>query len=175
MHLYPGITITFTDEREGCEPQVLCAPDGLREFLPWGLVDKTPIHATVIVGAGTYEGMHVELALSFIEEEPTWRMYGCGIPLREGGTPLTGLRTGLARTLGKLAGRTGVSFQPEKARLGVAAIVSVWTDRPVFGAPTKNRMQNPEAEVAVARVVRDALIAHAREYPDEMQTILKAL
>jgi DNA gyrase subunit B len=175
VHLYPGITITFTDEREGCEPQVLCAPDGLRELLPWCLEGKTPIHPTVIAGEGTHEGVRVELALSFIEEDPTWRVYVCGIPMTEGGTPLIGLRTGLSRTLSELSQRSGISFQTHRARLGVAAIVSVWLDHPIFSSPMKDRPQNPEAEIAVARVVREALLTHARNHPAEMQAIIAAL
>jgi DNA gyrase subunit B len=172
VHLYPGLTITFNDEREGCEPQVLCAPEGVRELLPWCLEGKTPVHENMIVGRGTHEGVSVDLALFFIEEDPTWRVYGCGIPLPDAGTPLVGLRTGLSRTLGKLASRTGISFQPHKARLGIAAIVSVWLENPTFGSPSKDRLHNPEAEAAVARATREALLAHARQHPAEIETIL---
>ncbi|MGC4046359.1 MAG: hypothetical protein QM758_21420 [Armatimonas sp.] len=175
VHLYPGLAITFTDEHDCCGPQTFCAPDGLHEMLPWCLEDKTLIHSTIITGAGMHQGVQVELVLVFTQDDPTWRIYGCGLPLEDGGTPLTGLRTGLSRTLGKLAGCTGISFQPDKARLGVAAIVSVWTDKPVFGGPARQKLDNPEAEVAVAQIVHDALLTHANQYPDEMQAILAAL
>ena len=173
--LYPQLTITFTDESQGCDPQVMNFPGGISEWAQENVVARRPVHQNVIAGAGTKEGVEAEVAFFFTEDEPVWRVFGNGVQLHDAGTPLTGFRQAVSRTIGALARKSGRVFEPRKAGLGVAVVLSVRVPYPQFEGPTRNRLGNPEAASAVWAVTAEALEAHFVRHPDEAKAILSGM
>ncbi len=173
--LYPQLTVTFTDESQGCDPQVMNFPGGISEWARENVAARRPVHQTVIAGAGTKDGAEAEVAFFFTEEEPVWSVFGNGVELPDAGTPLTGFRQAVSRTIGKWARAQGREFEPRKAGLGVAVVLSVRVHQPQFEGATKNRLGNPEAARAVWAVTAKALEAHLTQFPDEAEAIVSGL
>jgi DNA gyrase subunit B len=173
--LYPQLTLTFTDEVLGCDPQVMHFSGGISEWAIENVAARRPVHANVIAGAGVKDGVEAEVAFFFTEDEPVWRVFGNGVELPDAGTPLTGFRQAVSRTIGKFARARGREFEPRKAGLGVAVVLSVRVPSPQFEGPTKNKLGNPEAASAVWAVTAEALEAHLTQYPAEAEAILSGM
>lgn len=173
--LYPKLTVTFTDEALGCDPQVLHFPSGISEWALENVAGRRPVHETVIAGSGSKDGTEAEVAFFFTEDEPVWRIFGNGVELPDAGAPLTGFRQAVSRTLAKWAWARGREFEPRKAGLGVAVVISVRVRNPQFEGPTKNRLSNPEAASAVWAVTAEALEAHLTQYPHQAEAILSGM
>lgn len=173
--LYPQLTVTFTDEALGCDPQVLHFPGGISEWAIENVAGRRPVHETVIAGSGTNAGTEAEVAFFFTEDEPVWRIFGNGVELPDAGSPLTGFRQAVSRTIGRWARAHGREFEPRKAGLGVAVVISVRVRNPQFEGPTRNRLANPEAASAVWAVTAEALEAHLTQYPHQAEAILSGM
>ncbi|WP_309714584.1 ATP-binding protein [Armatimonas sp.] len=173
--LYPQLTVTFTDESKGCDPQVMNFPGGISEWARENVAVRRPVHPNVIAGTGTQDGVEAEVAFFFTQDEPVWRVFGNGVELPDAGTPLTGFRQAVSRTIGTWARKSGRDFEPCKAGLGVAVVLSVRVPYPQFEGPTKNRLGNPEAASAVWAVTAAAIEAHFVRHPDEAEAILSGM
>ncbi|WP_394796135.1 ATP-binding protein [Armatimonas sp.] len=176
--LNPKLTLTFTDESLGCDPQVLNFPGGVAEWAREHAAARRPIHQRVIAGSGKKDDVEVDVAFYFTQEDPVWLAFGNGVQLGvmgTPGTPLTGFRQGVARTLSKWAKKYGREFEPRTAQAGVAVILSVRVYDPVFNGPMKDSLQNPEAASAVWAVTAMALEAHFTRFPDEAEAIVSGM
>nr|WP_309696463.1 ATP-binding protein [Armatimonas sp.] len=176
--LNPKLTITFTNGSLGCDPQVLNFPGGVAEWAREHAAARRPIHQRVIAGSGKKDDVEVDVAFYFTQEDPVWLAFGNGVQLGvmgTPGTPLTGFRQAVSRTIGKWARAQGREFEPRKAGLGVAVVLSVRVHQPQFEGATKNRLGNPEAVRAVWAVTAKALEAHLTQFPDEAEAIVSGL
>jgi DNA gyrase subunit B len=181
--LNSGVRITFSDEAAGTSDEFEYA-DGIREYVQWLNADRTPLHPDVIVIRGEDEGVRYEVGLQWCAEAEEVRVAFANdryLPL--GGTHVSGVRTGVTRTLNQLI-REQFSREQivtgDDARSGLTAVVSVRMDQPMFLGATRSHLGNPEAERVLAadvgrflrdyfeanrevtkRVVRNAIVARA--------------
>lgn len=86
----------------------------------------------------------------------------------DGGTHVQGLLLGLGKGLLDAA-PTWKTVPPKKRAAaidrGLHAIVCVRLNDPTFGAPTKSRLDTPEAKKAVSQAIRAASASFLRHHP----------
>jgi DNA gyrase subunit B len=172
-----GVRIRLIDERDGRE-QEFCYDGGLVEFVRYLNRTETPLHEDVIHILREAENIRVEVALQYTEGYSE-RLYSYANTINtvEGGTHVTGFRTGLTKALNaygrkeKLFGDlvpTGEDF-----REGLTAVVSVLVPDPQFEGQTKTRLGNSEVESTVASVVYEDLATYLEEHPATARKIIE--
>ncbi len=153
----------------------LTTPDGeTREFRSdEGLADyvrelnenREPAHPGIISLQGEAGGIPIEIALQWTNGSEE-RIFGfCNVVNTvDGGTHVSGLRRALTRVLnqaaydaGRLKKDKGESLDAKDVAEGLTAAVSVMLEDPQFEGQTKGRLNNAEAQTAVASFAAQAL------------------
>ncbi len=182
-----GLLIRLSDERSGRSDE-FSYPAGLEDFINFINANKEPIHRQILsieaeVPDARGTPVQVEVALQYNDgyREDVYCFVN-NINTMEGGTHLTGFRSGLTRVLNAFAKRENMLKANEVApagedfREGLAAIVSVKLAEPQFESQTKIKLGNREIEGLVASVVNDRLATILEEQPAIGKAILgKAL
>jgi DNA gyrase subunit B len=97
----------------------------------------------------------------------------------DGGSHLTGFKTGLSRTLNTFARKAGVlkesdeNFSGDDVREGLVAVISVKLADPQFDSQTKRKLVTPEVKGQVESVTGDALQTFLEEHPKEAKSIVE--
>jgi DNA gyrase subunit B len=105
--------------------------------------------------------------------------YVNNINTHEGGTHLSGFRSGLTRTLKKYADSSGMldklkfDIAGDDFREGLTAIVSVKVGEPQFEGQTKTKLGNREVTSAVSQAVAEMLENYLEEHPNDAKTIVQ--
>src|SRR5690606_18421433 len=98
---------------------------------------------------------------------------------QEGGTHLTGFRSGLTRTLNDYARRTGLlkekdeNLTGEDVREGCTAVLSVKVPDPQFEGQTKTKLGNSEVRAVVDSVLSEELSTWLEEHPADARRIVE--
>jgi len=182
-----GVQITLAEEATG-RSDTFRFPNGLEDFLNFINENKEPIHRQIInIEAETPDAtgspVQVDLALQYNDSyrEDVFCFVN-NINTTEGGTHLSGFRSGLTRVLNTFAKRENlikpndVPLTGEDFREGLAAVLSVKLAEPQFESQTKIKLGNREVEGIVSSVVNDRLGALLEQNPAIGKAILnKAL
>ena len=153
-YLTPGVKFTFNGEP-------FCFGGGLADLLI-DMVRSQELH--LITSPFTMDGNGLQVALVWVEEplQNAVDAYANGIPTRDGGTHLTGLRTAVVSAVQEYA--KGSKLLPRRLTLahddyreGLVGALHLFVDEPQFQGQTKDRLNNPEARAHVAGAVRKEL------------------
>ncbi len=196
--LNSGITIEFSDQREGGGEQTFHAEGGIREFIQWLNQSREPLHSHVFHvkrsqaveiarredtnGEGESKDTSAELE---IEAAMQWNAgyhehsscFTNNIPQNHGGTHQEGFRTALTRTLNTYIEQHGgnrakdLTMRGEDVREGLTAVVSVKMRDPKFSSQTKERLVSSEAKTAVERTIGEGLREFLLENPKQARAI----
>ncbi|MDG2150434.1 MAG: DNA topoisomerase (ATP-hydrolyzing) subunit B [Planctomycetota bacterium] len=152
-------------------------PNGLDDFIAFINENKQPIHPKLIsinVETEDSEGSPVSVEVS-LQYNDTYRedvhCFVNNINTTEGGTHLSGFRSGLTRALNGYAKRESIlkpkEVQPsgDDFREGLAAVLSVKLADPQFESQTKIKLGNREIEGIVSSIVSDQLNTALEENP----------
>ena len=184
--LNAGIKITLKDLRpdeEGkTKEQVFHAKDGLKEFVRYVDRHRTHLFDDVIYLKTEKQGIPIEIAVMYnTDYSENIHSYVNNINTIEGGTPLTGFRMALTRTLkayaeadptiSKQIEKAKVEIAPEDFREGLTAVISIKVAEPQFEGQTKTKLGNSEVQGAVQQAVNEALSDYLEEHPDEAKRI----
>ena len=99
----------------------------------------------------------------------------------EGGTHVTGFKTGLGGTLkryadaNKLAEKAKVEIKAEDYIQGLTAVISVKVMEPQFEGQTKTKLGNSEIAPAVRSAVSSAMEIYLEENPQQAKTIIEKI
>src|SRR3569623_1488662 len=99
--LNKGVTITHSDEREGQKKsKTFHAKGGLLEMVQYLNARSKPLHPEVVYIDTTYDEMEVEIAFQYNDgyNENVFSFVN-NINTHEGGTNLTGFKSGLTRVI----------------------------------------------------------------------------
>jgi DNA gyrase subunit B len=175
-----GLTITIKDERETDKADSFCYKGGLSSFVEYLDRTRTNLHSRPVYVEGEREGVAVEIALSYnTSYQENVLSFTNNINTIEGGTHLTGFRTGLTRSLNKYATDSG-QFKKDKFTLsgndlreGLTAVVSVKVAEPQFEGQTKTKLGNSEVKGVVETLVYEKLNDYFEENPRVAKAVVE--
>lgn len=163
--LTKGLKIVLSDKRDGKEKErEFFYEGGIKEFVTYINRHKDPLYDRVIYCEGERDSVLVEIALqhnsSYNESVYT---FVNNIGTTEGGTHLTGFRSGITKVFNDYARNNKLlkdnedNLSGEDLREGLAAIVSIKVTDPQFESQTKIKLGNSEARTAVESVIVEQL------------------
>ena len=184
--LNKGLAITIADERDhrserfysesgipeyvvflNTGEQVQYDPIYIRKELPW----KKDSQLTVVV----------EVALQYnAGESRVEQCFANNAYNSDGGTHLSGFRSGLTRAVTAYGRKEGyfkesIELRGEDFREGLTAVVSIGHPDPSFESQTKVKLTNPEVDGMVSSVVYEALTDYLEKNPKPAEWICKKI
>ena len=176
-YLNKGLKLTFTDQNTGFK-QVFCENEGIKSFVTYLSREVTTLHRDPVYIEGRSGDIEVEVAFqynnSFSEQINSY--CNC-INVVDGGTLVTGFKSGLTRVLNQYARELGIlkdkdeNFDGKDIRSGIIAIISIKHPDPQFEGQTKTKLGNNDAKVAV----EDVFTSEVTRYFDKNVEILKTI
>jgi len=160
-----GVTIKLVDERVQPFPRqtTFYFDGGIESFVRYLNRNRETLH-DVVHAERQVNGVGIEVALQYTDAyAESIYTFANTIHTVDGGTHLTGLRSGLTRTINDYARKAGLlkdkdpNFSGEDVREGLTAIVSVKHPDPQFESQTKVKLMNAEVKAMVESVVTMAL------------------
>ena len=160
--LCPGLKITF-DDQQNKKKYEWCYEDGLKDYLLESVegIEHIPQESFCERLEGEQESVDWAITWLMEEGEGLKESYVNLVPTVQGGTHVSGLRTGLTEALRefcefrKLLPR-GVKLTPEDVWERLCYVLSVKIKEPQFAGQTKERLSSRETAVFVAGVVKDS-------------------
>jgi DNA gyrase subunit B len=160
-----GVTIQFVDERESPFPRrtTFYFEGGIQSFVRYLDRNREVLHPVVYAGR-EIDGTGVEVALQYTDAyAESVYSFANTIHTVDGGTHLTGLRSGITRTINDYARKANLlkdkdsNFSGDDVREGLTAIVSIKHPDPQFESQTKVKLMNAEVKSLVESVVATAM------------------
>ncbi|MDR1743191.1 MAG: DNA topoisomerase (ATP-hydrolyzing) subunit B [Dysgonamonadaceae bacterium] len=184
-YLNAGVRLQLTDKRilkeDGSfKSEIFFSEEGLNEFVKFIDANKEPLIPDVIHINTEKKGVPVEVAMTYnTSYNENVYSYVNNINTIEGGTHVTGFRTGLTRTLkkyaddNKLLEKAKVEITGDDFREGLTAVISVMVAEPQFEGQTKTKLGNDDIKGTVEMAVGEALGTYLEEHPREAKTIVE--
>ena len=179
--LTKGLCINLTDLRvEPVRNRTYHYEGGIKEFVQHINKSKTALTEQVFYCEATHENVVVEIALQYTDayQESTYSFVN-NINTVDGGTHITGFRTGLTRTINDYARKFNMLKENEKnlsgddVREGITAVISIKVEDPQFESQTKSKFNNDEARTAVDHVLSEHFAYFLVENPSVGRTIVE--
>src|SRR6202158_512936 len=176
--LNKGLKITLTDERSEKSAEFRFT-GGIAEFVKHINRGKTTLHDSPIYMEGKKGTVEMEIALQYNDTygENVFAFANTINPV-DGGTHLSGFRSGLTRTINNFASAAGmlkeqkdeVSISGDDVREGLVAVVSVRLPQPQFEGQTKGKL-NSDIKGDVEQLVNEKL----GEWFDKHSTVARRI
>ena len=140
--------------------------------------DMNSLHEEPIYLEGSSGDIEVEIALKYTDNYSEQINSYCNcINVVDGGTLVTGFKTGLTRVMNQYARELGIlkdkdeNFDGKDIRNGIVAIVSIKHPDPQFEGQTKTKLGNTDAKSAV----EDVFSQEAQRWFDKNIEVLKSI
>ena len=176
--LNKGLKITLNDERSEKTAEFRFT-GGIAEFVKHLNRGKTTLHDSPIYMEGKRGTVEIEIALQYNDTygENVFA-FANTINTVDGGTHLSGFRSGLTRTINNFASSSGmlkeqkdeVSISGDDVREGLVAVVSVRLPQPQFEGQTKGKL-NSDIKGDVEQLVNERL----GEWFDKHSTVARRI
>src|ERR1044072_1115416 len=148
--LTKGLRIVLYDEREGDVKHEFHYEGGIRDFVAHVDGAKDPVHKGIVYFEGENDQGTVEVAMQWNSsyQESVFTFPNNTNPT-EGGSPLSGFKSPLTRTLNDYARAKSLlkdkedNLEGEDVREGLAAVLSVKLREPQFEGQTQTKLGNP--------------------------------
>jgi len=178
-----GIKIVLRDERHDNKQEEFHYEGGIVSFVKYLDENKTPILKKPVYVEGKKSDVSVEISLSYNSSYvDTVFSYVNNINTVEGGTHLSGFRSGLTRTLNQYIIKNNLNknlksdVTGDDFREGLTAVVCVRIPQPQFEGQTKTKLGNGEVKGIVDSIFSEELTRFLEENPKSAKQIIdKAL
>ncbi|MCK9547127.1 MAG: DNA topoisomerase (ATP-hydrolyzing) subunit B [Sphaerochaeta sp.] len=179
--LNKGVGITITDTRgEEVRSQHFESEGGISQFVSYLNEYKRTLIDPPISIEGERDAIKVEIALQYNDKyDEKILTFVNNINTREGGTHLTGFRTGLSRVINvqlqknpKLLKKYDEKLEQSDICEGLTAIISVKVPEPQFEGQTKMKLGNSAVTGVVLSLVYEKLGNYFDEFPAQAEIIL---
>jgi DNA gyrase subunit B len=178
--LNAGLEVSLEDERGDGKKVTHKFKGGIREFVEALNKKKTPLHDDVIYLHAVKDGVDVEIAMQWSDAyNESIFPYTNNVYNRDGGTHLTGLRTGLTRVINQYGLREKLlrdlknPLSGEDVREGLTAIISVKHPDPAFSSQTKDKLVSSEVKGIVESILNEKLSQYLEEDPKAGKRIVE--
>ncbi len=176
-YLNKGLRLNFSDMNTGFK-QTFCEQDGIKSFVSYLSREVHVIHKEPVYIEGKSGDIEVEVAFQYNDgfSEQINSFCNC-INVVDGGTLVTGFKSGLTRVMNQYARELGVlkdkddNFDGKDIRNGLIAIISIKHPDPQFEGQTKTKLGNNDAKVAV----EDVFTQEATLFFDKNVELLKTI
>lgn len=161
--LCPGLEVVYEDNVNEIQESWQYS-DGLQEYLTGSIEEEGLIPEDGFCGSAQDEEQAVDWALGwFPHNESMAESYVNLIPTMQGGTHVSGLRTGLTEAIREFADGhnmlpRGVKIAPDDVWSGVNFVLSCKMKEPQFSGQTKERLSSRSIASFAANAVKDALV-----------------
>lgn len=153
------------------EERSFLSKNGLMDFVKENL-DK-PIHRTPLHYQNTESGIDVEIILQWTgSREEKFYLFSNGGENKNGGTPITGIKTALTNFFKK---KLKGDASPDILRKGLVYVCSVNLKDPIYDGQTKSKITNPELRGLCQRATTQMLEEFERRHKDEFDRVLELL
>ena len=172
--LNKGITLELADERDE-EKDTFNYERGIVEFVEYMDKNKQKLHPQVIYFKKSKDNIELELAMQYnTSYQSNIFSFVNNINTIEGGTHLSGFRTGLTRVLNNYSKKiNGGTLSGEDCREGLTVVISVKLPDPQFEGQTKTKLGNREVQGLVNSLVMEELGNYINENPGIAKTIIQ--
>ncbi|MCF0153783.1 MAG: DNA topoisomerase (ATP-hydrolyzing) subunit B [Megasphaera sp.] len=177
--LNKGLHITLTDKRGEGKSEVYCYEGGLTSFVEFLNESHQAINPTIINVDGEKNKVIVDIAMQYNDGySENILTFVNDIFTEEGGTHLSGFRSGLTRTINDYGRSAGIikenedNLSGEDVREGLTAVISVKVREPQFEGQTKTKLGNSEVKGIVDNIISDGLKEFFEEHPSEAKAII---
>ena len=177
--LNKGLHITLTDKRGEGKQEVYCYEGGLVSFVEFLNENRTAVNPTVVQIDGEKNKVIVDVAMQYNDGySENILSFVNDIFTEEGGTHLSGFRSGLTRTINDYGRQAGLikdnedNLSGDDVREGLTAVISVKVREPQFEGQTKTKLGNSEVKGIVDNIVSDGLREYLEEHPAEAKNII---
>lgn len=176
------VTINLRDERdeEVVKDVELHYDGGIAEFVEYINRNKRPLHEPPIYLATSEGDSYVEVAIQYTDSyNDNVYSYANNIATNEGGSHLTGFRSGLTKVMNDYAREHNFlreseeNFAGEDVREGMTAILSVKLPDPQFEGQTKGKLGNAYIRTITESVVTSKLSEYLHENPAVARVIME--
>ena len=176
-YLNKGLKLTFSDLRTGFK-QTFCEMEGIKSFVSYLSREESVLHKDPVYVEGKSGNIEVEIAFQYNNgfSEQINSFCNC-INVVDGGTLVTGFKSGLTRVMNQYARELGIlkdkdeNFDGKDIRSGLIAIISIKHPDPQFEGQTKTKLGNNDAKTAV----EDVFTQEATVFFDKNVELLKTI
>ncbi|HOW43568.1 MAG TPA: DNA topoisomerase (ATP-hydrolyzing) subunit B [Candidatus Aminicenantes bacterium] len=161
--LNQGLTIVLGDERVD-KKESFYYKGGIVEYVKYLVGSKPRIHNTPIFLATKKDDIEIEIAFQYVDSyNETLFSFVNNINTVEGGTHLTGFKSGITRTINSVAQANNLLkdfkevFSGDDVREGLTAVVSIRLKDPQFEGQTKAKLGNSDVKGIVESFVNQKL------------------
>ena len=176
-YLNAGLSISISEE--GGRSESFRFEGGLAEYVSFLNDGRTTLMREPLLITTELEQVQVDAALQWTTAyREHIHTFTNNIATREGGTPLSGLRSALTRTLNSVALKRKQLKEKDTAldgsdvREGLTCILSIKVPEPQFEGQTKTKLGNSEIKGIVNKAIGDGLANWFEENPSDAQTII---
>ena len=167
--LNQGLSISLTDERNDKKENFLFK-GGIAEFVKYLVGTKEKVHSKPIYIDAKKEDYEIEIAFQYINSyDETLLSFVNNINTVEGGTHLSGFKSGITRTINNFAQSNNLkkdfkeSFSGDDVREGLVAVISLRIRDPQFEGQTKAKLGNSDVKGIVESFVNEKLTEYFEE------------
>ncbi len=175
--LNKNLLINYKDQINGIEKSYIEA-EGIKSFISYLTRDMTVLHEEPIYIEGKSGDIEVEIAFQYTDSFSEQINAYCNcINVVDGGTLVTGFKSGLTRVMNQYARELNIlkekdeNFDGKDIRNGLMAIISIKHPDPQFEGQTKTKLGNTDAKTAVEEV----FTAEAQRWFDKNVEVLKTI
>lgn len=171
-YLYSGITFEVRGKLVNGDIVKVsyCAKNGINDFVK----DNIPkaLHSTIMTAHAETETDSVEIAFQWGTGKEKSYVFVNGLLCPEGGTPITGAKGAITKTVNNLA---NASFDGDKIREGLFYVINCKVANPSFANQTKSKINNPSLRTLTSNAFTTALKEMAANYSNEFGTVVALL
>ena len=170
-YLTKGVRTSLIDNRSNTKYSFYFE-GGIRSYVNHLNIGKDAVDDDIFYVDKQIEGVQVEIALQYTDAfSETIKSFANNVLNIEGGSHLTGFRSGLTRVINDYARKNGIlkekeeNLSGEDCREGLTAVILVKLADPQFEGQTKNKLGNPEVRGYVEQILTEYFNYYLEEHP----------
>lgn len=162
-YLYNNLTF---EVKCGKKVKSFFCKDGIAQFVRDNV--KKPMNKAVIVGSETDGTDSVEIAFQWGVKREKNYVFANGLRCPEGGSPITGAKSAIVRTINNI---TGEDFDSDKVRENLFYVINCRVANPSFEGQTKSKVNNASLRALATTAFTNAIKDMSIKYPDDFKAL----